>query len=234
MMQNDKLSGGKEVEMYSVKEVIIVEGKYDKHKLSGFVDATIIETKGFGFFSDKEKVELIRRLAEKRGVIILTDSDGAGFVIRNKLKGILNGCNVKNAYIPDIFGKEKRKEKPSKEGKLGVEGMPPDVLLDALVKCGATIDNLPPREKKTEITKTDLFKTGLTGREGSRERRADLLKKLALPERMTSNALLDVLNVLYTKEEFFNAAACLPCTQNRLPQEEISPEASDRARRQDG
>lgn len=191
--------------MYSVNEVIVVEGRYDKHAVSSVIDAAIIETKGFGIFSDKEKIALLRQLADKRGIIILTDSDSGGFLIRNRLKSMLNGCNVKHAYIPDVYGKEKRKPRASKEGKLGVEGMNPDVIINALRKCGAGIsENTVAVESHGEITKTDLFKAGLSGAAGSREKRAALMKKLDLPERLSSNALLDVLNVLYTKEEFLS------------------------------
>lgn len=200
--------------MYSISEVIIVEGKYDKHAVSSVIDATIIETKGFGVFSDKEKINLLRRLAEKRGVIILTDSDSGGFLIRNHLRGLLNGCNIKNAYIPDVYGKEKRKAKVSKEGKIGVEGMPPDVIVEALRKCGAIVSDADKTRKIGGITKTDLFKVGLSGGEGSKEKRLQLMKKLELPERITANALLDILNVLYTREEFLTVIACPPCKRS--------------------
>ena len=190
--------------MIKIKEAIIVEGRYDKNMLSQLVDATIIETKGFGVFSDPERLALIRRLAEKRGVILLTDSDGAGFVIRGHLKGKLQGMNVKNAYIPEIAGKEKRKRRPSREGTLGVEGMTPQILLRALETAGATVmdggpatsANMPP------VTKADLFRAGLTGTGGSAARRQELLQRLQLPAKLSTNALLEVLNALYTREEF--------------------------------
>lgn len=184
-----------------VKEAIVVEGRYDKNTLSQVVDAVILETSGFGVFKDSEKLALLRRLAQKQGLIVLTDSDGAGFVIRNYLKGAIDPALVKHAYIPDRLGKERRKRAPGKEGKLGVEGMRPDVLLDALRRAGATfLDESAPNTRSC-LTKADLFTLGLTGRPDSGERRAALLKRLDLPEHLTSNALLQVLSALYTKEE---------------------------------
>lgn len=182
-----------------IKEAIVVEGRYDKNTLSQVVDAVILETAGFGVFKDEERVALLRRLAEKQGLIVLTDSDGAGFVIRNFLKGAVDPALVKHAYIPDQFGKERRKRAPGKEGKLGVEGMPPQTLLEALKRAGATFldertEDTPPRRV---ITKADLFAAGLSGGEGSAERRRALLKHLELPEHMSANALLEVLNSLY-------------------------------------
>lgn len=184
-----------------IKEAIVVEGRYDKNTLSQVVDATILETAGFGIFKDSERLSLLRRIAQKQGLIVLTDSDGAGFVIRNYLKGAVDPSLVKHAYIPDREGKERRKRTPGKEGKLGVEGMRPEILLDVLRKAGATFlgENMPASH--TKLTKADLFALGLTGRPDSRERRAVLLKQLDLPEHLTSNALLEVLSVLYTKEE---------------------------------
>ncbi len=188
--------------MIHVDEVIVVEGRYDKNALSQVVDATILETEGFGIFSDGEKLALLRRLADERGLIVLTDSDGAGFVIRNFLKGAIDPQKVKHAYIPDVAGKEKRKARPGKEGKLGVEGMKPAVLLEALRRAGASVsDTQTP--KGEPLTKADLYALGLSGGEGSAARRALLLQKLALPEKLTANALLDVLNALYTREAFF-------------------------------
>ena len=187
--------------MLSVSEVIVVEGRYDKNTLSQVVDAVIIETSGFGVFSDKEKQKLIRTLAEKRGMIVFTDSDGAGFVIRNFIKGCVSPEYLKHAYIPDVFGKERRKTKASKEGKLGVEGMSPEVLINALKKAGATING----EKITSerrITKADMYAAGLSGRENSAQLRSELIKKLDLPQRLTADGLLDVLNVLMSREEF--------------------------------
>lgn len=188
--------------MHSVKEVIVVEGRYDKNALSQVVDAVIIETSGFGIFNDRQKQKLLRKLAEERGLIILTDPDGAGFVIRNFIRGSVDPSLVKHAYVPDIAGKERRKATASKEGKLGVEGMRPQVLLDALIRAGATIDDISPDEKPQRITKTDMYKRGLSGGQGSREKRAALIKTLDLPEHLTADALLDVLNATMTREEF--------------------------------
>lgn len=186
-----------------VKEVIVVEGRYDKNALSQVVDGVIVETGGFSIFKDREKAALFRRLAAARGVIVLTDSDGAGFLIRSHLKGILPPEQVKQAYIPDVYGKERRKRRPGREGKLGVEGMSPQVLLEALRRAGATLEGEENRRRDEEpITKTDLYALGLTGRPDSGARRQELLKKLELPEHMTANALLEVLNLLYTREEF--------------------------------
>ena len=190
--------------MLKIKEAIVVEGRYDKNTLSQLVDTVILETSGFGVFKDRERVELLRRLAEQRGLIVLTDSDGAGFVIRNFLKGAIDPKLVKHAYIPDVFGKERRKRAPGKEGKLGVEGMSPAVLEAALRRAGATIldgeaeASGPAREP---ITKADLMAWGLTGGEGSRERRSRLLAELSLPEHLSPNALLPVLGALWSREE---------------------------------
>lgn len=187
--------------MLKIKEAIVVEGRYDKNTLSQLVDTVILETAGFGIFKDKEKLSLLRKIGEKRGLIILTDSDGAGFVIRNYLKGALPQDQVKHAYVPDLFGKEKRKRKPGKEGKLGVEGMRPEVLEKALCRAGATI--LEGETRKVgppPLTKADLFACGLSGGEGSREKRQALLKKLELPQHLTPNAMLPVLSALYDRE----------------------------------
>lgn len=187
--------------MLKIKEAIVVEGRYDKNKLAQLVDTVILETSGFGIFKDKEQLALLRRIGEKRGLILLTDSDGAGFVIRNHLKGALPPDQVKHAYIPDCFGKERRKRKPGKEGKLGVEGMEPEVLLQALRRAGATIlDEEEEREESTPLTKADLFACGLSGGEGSREKRQALLKKLGLPAHLSPNAMLPVLSALYDRE----------------------------------
>lgn len=186
--------------MIKLKQAVIVEGKYDKIKLSSIIDATIIETDGFRIFKDKEKTELIRTLAKKCGVIILTDSDSAGFKIRSFVKQSLPKDKVINVYIPDLFGKEKRKAAPSKEGKLGVEGVSKDVILAALERAGVFCGD---GEKRTsEITKTDLFLDGFSGGENSKELRKRLLKHLDLPEKMSANSLLTVLNTLFTKEEY--------------------------------
>lgn len=186
----------------TVREVIVVEGRYDKNALSQVVDATIVTLGGFAVFNDREKLAFLRRLAEQRGLIVLTDSDGAGFVIRNYLKGALPRDRVKQAYIPDIRGKERRKRAPGKEGKLGVEGMSPAVLEQVLRRAGATfLDQGEAREQEPPLTKADLFAAGLTGRPDSAQRRLALLKRLELPEHMTANALLEVLNTCYTREE---------------------------------
>lgn len=190
--------------MIHVNEVIVVEGRYDKNTLSQIIDGTIIETEGFGIFSDKEKLALFRRLAETRGLVVLTDSDGAGFVIRNYIKGAIDPKYVKHAYIPDVLGKEKRKSSPSKEGKLGVEGMSREIIISALTRAGVAVDEASSEDKSTPITKTDLFELGLSGGKGSSEKRQELLKKLRLPSKLSPNAMLDVLNALMTREELFN------------------------------
>ncbi len=188
--------------MHSVREVIVVEGRYDKNALSQVVDAVIIETSGFGIFNDAEKRKLLQTMAEARGLIVLTDSDGAGFVIRNYIKGCVDPKLVKHAYIPDIYGKERRKSAPSREGKLGVEGMKPQVLLDALIRAGATFDDEENKKTAPRISKADMYARGLSGREWSAEKRARLIKQLGLPERLTADGLLDVLNATMSREEF--------------------------------
>lgn len=185
----------------SVREVILVEGKYDKNALSQVVDATIVTTDGFGVFKDRQRIAFFKRLAARRGLILLTDSDGAGFVIRNFLKGVIPKEQLKQAYIPDIYGKEKRKAKPGKEGKLGVEGMTQEILLDALRRAGATINDQPQTVRKASITKQNLYELGLSGTADSAFRRKALLQKLELPQHMSANALLQALNILMTKEE---------------------------------
>lgn len=187
--------------MIKIREAIVVEGRYDKAALAGLVDTVILDTAGFGIFSDREKLALLRRLAEKRGLVVLTDSDGGGFVIRNFLKSSIDGRYVKHAYIPDVYGKERRKRTPGKEGKLGVEGMKPEVLLESLRRAGVEMDGAPEARSETPITKAELFSMGLTGRPDSAVRRAYVQKALSLPERLTTNALLDVLNVLVTRSE---------------------------------
>ncbi|MCD7948557.1 MAG: DUF4093 domain-containing protein [Oscillospiraceae bacterium] len=195
--------------MLKIKEAIVVEGRYDKNTLSQLVDTVILETAGFGIFKDSERLALLRRLAETRGLIILTDSDGAGFVIRNYLSGTIDPSLVKHAYIPDLYGKERRKSQPGKEGKLGVEGMSPAILTQALRRCGATMlgeDHTPTRRA---ITKADLFRDGLTGTPNAQTRRNALLARLALPEHLSTNALLTVLNALFSGEEYAAAVAAL-------------------------
>ena len=197
--------------MKKIKEVIVVEGRYDKNTLSQVVDATVVTLGGFAVFTDREKLAFLRRLALERGLIVLTDSDGAGFVIRNYLKGALPRDRVKQAYIPDIHGKERRKRAPGKEGKLGVEGMRPQVLLESLRRAGATFldEEDQSTAPKEPITKADLFALGLTGGTGSAARRQALLRQLDLPEHLTPNALLEALNLLYTREAFLKSAESL-------------------------
>lgn len=187
--------------MIKIKEAIVVEGRYDKAALAALVDTVILDTAGFGIFSDREKLSLLRRLAEARGLVIFTDSDGGGFVIRNFLKSAIDGKYVKHAYIPDVYGKERRKRTPGKEGKLGVEGMTPEVLLESLRRAGVELNGVAEQKGEEPITKAELFALGLTGRPDSAARRASVLKALSLPERLTTNALLDVLNVLATRQQ---------------------------------
>ena len=191
--------------MLKVNEAILVEGKYDKIKLESVVDALILTTDGFGVFKDKEKQKLIRRLARERGIIVLTDSDSAGFVIRSFLSGIVPPAQIKNVYIPDVFGKERRKEVPSKEGKLGVEGMKTDVLLAAFQTAGILCEDAKGQPAKREITHTDLFEDGLSGGRNSQEKRKKLLKQLDFPERLSTNAMLRLLNTCMTYEDYKEA-----------------------------
>ena len=185
-----------------IKQAIVVEGRYDKNALSQVVDTLIIETRGFGIFKDPERMALLRRAAERRGLIVLTDSDGAGFVIRNRIKSAIPGKFLKHAYIPDVYGKERRKRQPGKEGKLGVEGMSPQVLEQVLRRAGATfLEEGAPERESPALTKADLYAAGLTGRPDSAQRRQALLKRLDLPEHMTANALLEVLNACYSAQE---------------------------------
>ena len=184
-----------------VKEVIVVEGRYDKNTLLQVVDAVIVETGGFSVFNNGEKLALLRRLAQKRGLILLTDSDGAGFVIRRYLKGAIPPEQIKQAYIPDVAGKERRKRKAGKEGKLGVEGMTPAVLLDTLRRAGATFEGEENTAPDAHITKADLLDKGLIGPHSAEKRQA-LLKKLDLPAHLTPNAMLEALNLLLTQAEF--------------------------------
>ena len=187
--------------MLRIKAAIVVEGRYDKNALSQVVDAVILETSGFSVFKNGEKLTLLRRVAAKQGLIVLTDSDGAGFVIRNYIKGAIPPAQVKHPYIPDDSGKERRKRTPGKEGKLGVEGMRPEVLLQSLLRAGATVEGEACAAPRGELTAADLFALGLTGQEDSAARRAALLRHLELPEHMSAKALLTVLNALYTPEE---------------------------------
>ena len=186
--------------MLKIKEAILVEGRYDKNTLSQIVDAPIFETGGFGIFKDKKQMELLRRVAQKRGLIVFTDSDGAGFVIRNHVKSAIDNRYLKHAYIPDVYGKERRKAAPGKEGKLGVEGMTREVLVEALRRSGATFAG-EEALARPGITKQDLMELGLSGGAGASEKRLQLLKKLELPEHMSANAMLQALNLLLSLDE---------------------------------
>ena len=186
--------------MVKIREAIVVEGRYDKNTLSQIVDAPILETAGFGIFKDKKQMSMLRRVAQTRGLIVFTDSDGAGFVIRNHIKSAIPSKYLKHAYIPDIPGKEKRKTAPGKEGKLGVEGMTPEVILEALRRAGATIEGEEAPAAR-QITKQDLMALGLSGGPDAGAKRLALLKKLNLPEHMNANAMLQALNLLYSLEE---------------------------------
>ena len=190
--------------MIRVKRIIVVEGKYDKIKLSGIIDGVIIETEGFGIFKDKEKQKLLRKLAELKGLVILTDSDSAGFVIRSFISSIIPNEYIINAYIPDILGKEKRKDAPSKEGKLGVEGVASDVIVEALTRAGVFCSQ--SEEKKLRaVTKGDLYDDGFTGTEDSKNKRLRLLKYLGLPERMTTNSMLKIINSYMSFDDYKEA-----------------------------
>ncbi len=184
-----------------VREVIVVEGKYDKNTLAQVVDGLIVTTDGFGIFKDPQRAQLLRRLALERGVVVLTDADGGGLVIRNHLKGILPTNQVKMAYIPDVPGKERRKRAPGKEGKLGVEGMRPEVLIRALRRAGATCESVDKTVKGNYFTKADLFALGLSGTPDAAQRRRALQRKLGLPENLSANALVEVLDALTTPQE---------------------------------
>ena len=193
--------------MLRVKEVVVVEGRYDKNTLLQVVDAVVLETSGFGIFNDAQKQKLLRSMAEARGLVVLTDPDGAGFVIRNFIKSCVPPERLKQAYVPDIYGKEKRKARPSREGKLGVEGMRAETLIEALRRAGACLEDTERGENAQKITKADLYRLGLSGRENSAKKRAELIRELDLPEHMSADALLDVLNATMSREEFFSRAA---------------------------
>ena len=189
--------------MIKIKEAVIVEGKYDKIKLSSLIDGLIIETGGFQIFSDREKIEPLRRLADTRGLLILTDSDSAGFLIRNHIQSCIPKEKIRHAYIPDLYGKEKRKLHPSKEGKLGVEGIDPEILLESIRRSGASaIEEAGSSEEKRKITKLDLYEDGFSGGADSSKKRQVLLRELGLPERLTAKALVPVLNSLVNYEEY--------------------------------
>ncbi|MDP4120769.1 MAG: DUF4093 domain-containing protein [Bacillota bacterium] len=195
--------------MITLKEAVIVEGRYDKIKLSELIDSPIIETNGFRIFNDREKINLIRNIAKTRGILILTDSDSAGLVIRNFLKGAVNSTQIKHGYIPEILGKEKRKDVPSKEGLLGVEGVSREILLKAIQNSGATIFGESSEKHINEISKADLFSLGLTGCDGSLKRRETLLKKLNFPTYLSTNAMLTALNCLLTLNELKNILSAM-------------------------
>ena len=203
--------------MLRIQEAIVVEGRYDKNTLSQLVDTVIVDTRGFGIFKDAQQLALLRRLAVRRGLIVLTDSDGAGFVIRNYLRGSIPPDRVKHAYIPDMPGKERRKRHPGREGKLGVEGMRPAVLEQALRRAGATFldESVPTTPAPNPITKADLFALGLTGCPDAAQRRRQLLTRLDLPEHLTANALLEALNTFYTYQELCQAVHDLPALPSR-------------------
>lgn len=196
--------------MVKLKQAVVVEGRYDVNTLRQIIDAPIFETRGFGIMNDREQVELLRAAARKRGLVILTDPDGAGFVIRNYLKNALSGENILQAYIPDIYGKEKRKAAPGKEGKLGVEGMKPEVILQALRNAGAELDGESRSAASEPVTKADLYALGLSGRADSAARRKALQRELGLPEHLSANGLLQAINLLFTREEFYACAGSFP------------------------
>lgn len=192
--------------MLRIQEAIVVEGRYDKNTLSQLVDTLILETAGFGIFHNEEQLALLRRVAQQRGLIVLTDPDGAGFVIRNRLKGSIPSNLLKHAYVPDIFGKERRKARPGKEGKLGVEGMSPKVLEEALRRAGATfLKEGQGASNEPWLSKADLMALGLSGGADSAARRKGLLRALDLPEHMSANALLQVLNLCSDRAELERA-----------------------------
>lgn len=190
--------------MIKLNEAVIVEGRYDKILLRGFIDAPIIETGGFRVFKDKEKQKLIRKLSETRGIIIMTDSDSAGFVIRNFLRGIVPAGKIKHCYIPQIRGKEKRKSEVSKEGYLGVEGLDEKTIIEALERSGVNICSKSAETEFEEITKADFYELGLSGKENSAKLREKLLKKLGMPTYLSANAFLAVLNCFYSKKDLLD------------------------------
>jgi len=198
--------------MLEIREAIVVEGKYDKIALESMVDTAIFTTEGFGIFKDREKMALLRRVAESRGLIVLTDPDGAGLLIRNRLRGCIEAKYLKHAYIPDVPGRERRKRTPSREGTLGVEGMPPAVLEEALRRAGASFGAYNPQP----VTKAELYALGLSGQTDSAARRRELLRRLGLPEKLSANALLEAVNSLYTRAEF-SAAAALQKSGGEVP-----------------
>ena len=192
------------MEKIKIHPIIIVEGRYDKNLLSQIFDTIIIETCGFGIFKAKDKLELIRRLAQKRQVLILTDSDSAGFLIRNHLKGVLPTDRVLHAYIPEIFGKEKRKAQASKEGLLGVEGVDKQTILSAVERAGVELGRSEKSDKPRNLTSADLYQAGLLGGKDSGKKRLELLKQLGLPGKLSTSAMLEVINAMLTEQEFFS------------------------------
>ncbi len=195
--------------MIKIREAIVVEGRYDKNTLSQIVDAPILETSGFSLFRDPKQLQFLRNIAQRRGLIVFTDSDGAGFVIRNHIKSAIEGRYLKHAYIPDIYGKERRKRTPGKEGKLGVEGMTREVILEALRRAGATVEGEECAVLPSGINKQDMMALGLSGGHGSSMLRKKLIKKLDLPEHLSANSFLQAINMLCTREEFLSLVQSL-------------------------
>lgn len=195
--------------MRRVREVIVVEGRYDKNTLRQVVDAVVIETAGFGIFNDAQKQKLLRRMAEARGLIVLTDPDGAGFVIRNFIRSCVPPERLKQAYVPDIRGKEKRKAKPSREGKLGVEGMRAEILLEALRRAGTSFEGEAAPQESGDITKAELYRLGLSGRENSAALRGALIRMLDLPEHLSADALLEIINATMSRDELIRRVSLL-------------------------
>lgn len=193
--------------MISVREAIVVEGRYDKARLASVVDALVVETRGFGIFKDKELLRMLRTLARERGLLVLTDSDSAGFVIRDYLSGAIPPEQIKHAYIPNLHGKERRKSVPSKEGYLGVEGVEGEIIVDAIRRAGATVIEQPDATfNGAGLTKLDLYECGLTGGKNSADRRRKMLGLLGLPQSLSVNRMLDVLNATMTKSQFVQTA----------------------------
>ena len=198
--------------MISIRQAVIVEGKYDKIRLSSLLDTLILTTDGFAIFKDKEKMALIRRLAATRGIVVLTDSDSAGFLIRSHLTGCIPKEQIINAYIPDVYGKERRKSTPGKEGKLGVEGMSSQALLSALERAGVLCETVPAPGRA--VTRADFYEDGFSGGPGSSDRRRALCRALGLPERLSQTALLEVINRIYNYDEYKKTAESLTRNEN--------------------
>lgn len=200
--------------MIKIKQAVIVEGKYDKIKLESILDTVIIPTDGFGIFKDREKQKFIRTLAHNRGIVIMTDSDSAGFVIRSFLSGIVSPEQITHVYIPDVLGKEKRKAEPSREGKLGVEGVSTEIILAALEKAGITGETQPDGDRQ-QVTKTDLYEDGICGRSNSLHKRKQLLKLLGLPERTSANSMLKIINAYLSYDDYKQAVDKINGGQSR-------------------